>query len=197
MKKVVAALVLTTCAGAVFAQQALKPEEMIKYRKAGYSFMAWNMGKIKANLEGSYNKEQVVAAANLVAATANSGMGALFGAGYRQGCRQREDARQAGVLQGTGQGQGTGDGLHQGSQRVAKGGCHGRRGRGEGAVRQDRRKAARPATTSTARTDCGPRRRRSPGRGRQRALRPPPASYQAGAETGSAAGGGSHAPLPA
>ncbi|MCM8611526.1 cytochrome c [Accumulibacter sp.] len=81
MKTVVAALLLTTCAGAVCAQQALKPEEMIKYRKAGYSFMAWNMGKIKANLEGAYNKEQVIAAANVVAATANSGMGALFGAG--------------------------------------------------------------------------------------------------------------------
>jgi hypothetical protein len=81
MRKVLTALALTTFAGAVFAQQALKPEEMIKYRKAGYSFMSWNMGKIKANLEGTYNKEQVAAAANLIAATANSGMGALFGAG--------------------------------------------------------------------------------------------------------------------
>ena len=81
MKKVVVALVLTSFAGAVLAQQALKPEEMIKTRKAGYGFMAWNMGKIKANLEGTYNKEQVIAAANVVAATANSGMGALFGPG--------------------------------------------------------------------------------------------------------------------
>lgn len=81
MKKVVAALVLTSFAGAVLAQQVLKPEEMIKTRKAGYSFMAWNMGKIKANLEGAYNKDQVIAAANVVAATANSGMGALFGPG--------------------------------------------------------------------------------------------------------------------
>ncbi len=81
MRKVVTALALTTFAGVVFAQQTLKPEEMIKYRKAGYSFMSWNMGKIKANLEGSYNKEQVVAAANLIAATANSGMGALYGPG--------------------------------------------------------------------------------------------------------------------
>ena len=72
---------LAAVTGAAFAQQALKPEEMIKFRKAGYSFMAWNMGKIKANLEGTYNKEQVIAAANVVAATANSGMGALFGAG--------------------------------------------------------------------------------------------------------------------
>ncbi|NCA70273.1 MAG: cytochrome c [Sphingobacteriia bacterium] len=59
----------------------LKPEEQIKYRQAGYSFMAWNMGKIKANLEGDYNAEQVAAAANAIAAIANSGMGALYGPG--------------------------------------------------------------------------------------------------------------------
>jgi cytochrome c556 len=81
MKKIIAALVLSTLAGAVFAQQTLKPEDMIKYRKAGYTFMSWNMGKIKANLDGTFNKDQVIAAANLVAATANSGMGALFGPG--------------------------------------------------------------------------------------------------------------------
>ena len=81
MKKVIAALVLTSFAGGVFAQQGLKPEEMIKFRKAGYSFMAWHMGKIKANLEGTYNKEQVLASANVIAATAGSGMGALFGPG--------------------------------------------------------------------------------------------------------------------
>jgi cytochrome c556 len=81
MKKIATALVLVSFAGAVFAQQSLKPEEMIKYRKAGYSFMSWNMGKIKANLDGTFNKDQVIAAANVVAATANSGMGALFGPG--------------------------------------------------------------------------------------------------------------------
>jgi len=76
----IAALVLVSLAGTASAQ-ALKPEEMIKFRKAGYSFMSWNMGKIKANVEGSYNKDQVIAAANLIAATANSGMGALYGPG--------------------------------------------------------------------------------------------------------------------
>jgi cytochrome c556 len=81
MKKIAAALILTSCASIAFAQQVLKAEDMIKFRKAGYSFMSWNMGKIKTNLEGSYNKEQVIAAANLVAATANSGMGALYGPG--------------------------------------------------------------------------------------------------------------------
>ena len=81
MKKLIAAVILASVAGGVLAQQTLKPEDMIKTRKAGYSFMSWNMGKIKANLDGTFNKDQVVAAANVVAATANSGMGALFGPG--------------------------------------------------------------------------------------------------------------------
>ena len=81
MRKIVIAAVLAALAGSALAQQSLKPEEMIKLRKAGYSFMSWNMGKIKANLDGSFNKEQTAAAANAVAAIANSGMGALFGPG--------------------------------------------------------------------------------------------------------------------
>ena len=81
MKKTFATLVLVSFAGAAMAQQALKPEEMIKYRKSAYSFMSWNMGKIKANLDGSFNKEQTEAAAKAVAAVANSGLGALFGPG--------------------------------------------------------------------------------------------------------------------
>lgn len=72
-------IIALTLATAASAQ--MKPEDQIKTRQAGYKFMAWNMGKIKANLEGEYNKDQVIAAANVVAATANSGMGALFGPG--------------------------------------------------------------------------------------------------------------------
>lgn len=81
MKRFLAVLVLVSVAGTAFAQQTLKPEDMIKIRKAGFDYMAWNFGKIKANLDGNFNKDQVVAAANVVAATAGSGMGALFGPG--------------------------------------------------------------------------------------------------------------------
>ncbi len=81
MRKIVAAFVLASVAATASAQQTLKPEEMIKYRKAGLSFMSWNMGKIKANLDGTFNKDQVIASANVVAAMANSGWGALFGPG--------------------------------------------------------------------------------------------------------------------
>lgn len=62
-----------------FAQMDV--EDAIYSRKAGYGFMAWNMGKIKAQtVDGSvaYNKDQVAAAANVIAAIANSGMGALY-----------------------------------------------------------------------------------------------------------------------
>jgi len=78
MKKVFVLALLAGFAGSVLAQQSLKPEDAIKTRKAAYSFMSWNMGKIKANVDGTFNKEQVVAAANAVAAVANSGLGALF-----------------------------------------------------------------------------------------------------------------------
>ena len=59
----------------------LKPAEQIQTRQAGYTFMAWNMGKIKANLDGTFDAKQVAASANVIAAIANSGMGALFGPG--------------------------------------------------------------------------------------------------------------------
>jgi len=66
---------------AATASAQVKPEDQIKFRQAGYSFMSWNMGKIKANVEGDFNAQQVQAAANAIAAIAGSGMGALYGPG--------------------------------------------------------------------------------------------------------------------
>ncbi|MBE02089.1 cytochrome c [Marinobacter lutaoensis] len=59
-------------------------EDQIETRQAAFQFAAWNMGKIKAQVvDGSvaYNPEQMQAAANAVAAVANSGLGSLFGPG--------------------------------------------------------------------------------------------------------------------
>jgi len=77
-----AGLLLAGTASLAVAQ--VSPEDQIEFRKAGYSFMSWNMGKIKAQVvEGSvaYDPKQVAAAANAIAAIANSGMGALYGPG--------------------------------------------------------------------------------------------------------------------
>ena len=78
MKKTVAAFVALAFVGAAFAQQSLKPEDAIKYRKAGMSYLSWNMSRIKANVDGNFNKDQVVAAANAIAAIANSGSSVLY-----------------------------------------------------------------------------------------------------------------------
>ncbi len=66
------------------AAEPLKPVEQIETRQAGYKFMSWNMGKIKANLDGDFSQQQVAAAANAIAGIANSGMGALYGPGTDQ-----------------------------------------------------------------------------------------------------------------
>lgn len=83
MKKIAisATLAAVALSLAATASAQVKPEDQIKYRKAAYSFASWNMGKIKANLEGTFNAVQVKAAANAIAAVANSGIGALFGPG--------------------------------------------------------------------------------------------------------------------
>lgn len=75
-----AGLMALGLAGSAIAAD-LTPEEQIKTRQAGYAFMGWNMSKIKANLDGEYNAAQVKAAADTIAAIANSGMGALYGPG--------------------------------------------------------------------------------------------------------------------
>jgi cytochrome c556 len=79
----VACLALIVLSGTAAAQ--MKPEDAIASRQAGYKFMAWNMGNIKRNIEGDFNKDQVVAAANVIAAIANSGMGRLYLPGTDKG----------------------------------------------------------------------------------------------------------------
>jgi cytochrome c556 len=84
--KLLLALLAVAVAGTVSAQ--VKPENAIKFRQSGYTFMGWNMGKLKGMLVDnpeSFNKDQAVAAANTIAAIANSGMGALYVPGSDKG----------------------------------------------------------------------------------------------------------------
>lgn len=89
VKPLLAVLVLTATSAA-FAQQAPKPEQIIKWRQSVYQVLAWNNGRIKASVEGSYNKDEVIRAANAIAAIANSGLGALYPAGTETGKGWRE-----------------------------------------------------------------------------------------------------------
>lgn len=58
----------------------LKPEDAIKLRKANYNTLSWNMNKIKDVLDNEmdFDAKKVTAASNVIAAIANSGMGALY-----------------------------------------------------------------------------------------------------------------------
>jgi cytochrome c556 len=90
-KKLVLALAAMAVAGSALAQ--VKPENLIKWRQSGYTFMAWNMGKLKGMLidnPASFNKEQAAAAANVIASIANSGMGALYASGTEKGAGWKE-----------------------------------------------------------------------------------------------------------
>ena len=83
--KLVLALVLGAVTVSAMAGQA--EDQQVKFRQSAYSFAAWNTTKIKSQVidhPETYNKEQVVAAANAIAAVANSGLGALFGPGTDQ-----------------------------------------------------------------------------------------------------------------
>lgn len=83
ISRVLLAGVALAVTGTAFSQ--MKPEDAIATRQAGYKFMAWNMGRIKMNLEGQYNKEEVISAANVIQAIANSGMGKLYLPGTDKG----------------------------------------------------------------------------------------------------------------
>jgi cytochrome c556 len=79
---IVGAAVASTYA---WAQQAPKPEQLIKWRQSAYQVIAWNAGRVKASVDGTYNKDEVIKASNTLAAVANSGLGSLFAPGTETG----------------------------------------------------------------------------------------------------------------
>ena len=88
LKTVIASAVATASLGIALsasAQVVGKMEDQIRWRQSAYHTMAWSMGRIKANVEGTYTKDQVVEAANVIQAIANSKMGALYQSGSDSG----------------------------------------------------------------------------------------------------------------
>jgi cytochrome c556 len=97
-----AAVISTLAASAsALAQQAPKPENLIKWRQSAFQIVAWNSGRIKASLDGQYNKDEVLRAANTIAAVANSGLGALFAPGTEQGKGWHETSARPEVFKDT------------------------------------------------------------------------------------------------
>lgn len=73
-----------------FAQQSIASpqEDQIKFRQSAMMFMRWNMGKIKKNVAKkpeTFNRQQVLSAARVIAAIANSNLETLFSANTATG----------------------------------------------------------------------------------------------------------------
>jgi len=82
--------VLALLSASVSAENAQRPESLIKWRQSAYQVIAWNSGRIKAALAGSYPRQEVQSAANALAAVANSGLATLFIPGTASGKGWRE-----------------------------------------------------------------------------------------------------------
>ena len=83
--KFVVATLAIGLSSATLAQTIGKAEDQIRWRQSVMQTLGWSMGRIKANIEGSYNKDQVIQAANTIQALANSGSGGLFQPGTDTG----------------------------------------------------------------------------------------------------------------
>lgn len=87
-KIIVCASLISLLTVPVVSTAEMKTEDAIKFRQSGMMFMRWNMGKIKQQVvkkPETYNKQNVINAAAVIAATANSGLGALFPIGSDEG----------------------------------------------------------------------------------------------------------------
>ncbi|MCB5189139.1 cytochrome c [Methylobacillus arboreus] len=69
----------------VIAAPTAKPEKLIQWRQSAYRVAEWNVARLKAALEGQYDKDEAVAAANALAGIADSGIETLFVPGTEQG----------------------------------------------------------------------------------------------------------------
>ena len=80
-----AGAIALAAAASALAQQAPKPENLIKWRQSAFQVVAWNSGRIKSSLDTGYDKAQVLRSANAISAIANAGLGSLFAAGTESG----------------------------------------------------------------------------------------------------------------
>jgi cytochrome c556 len=92
------ALAALTLAATAHAQQAPKPEQLIKWRQSAYQTIAWSTARVKANVDGTYNKDDAARAAAVIAALANSNLGVLFPAGTETGKGWRDTTVKANLF---------------------------------------------------------------------------------------------------
>jgi cytochrome c556 len=77
------------------AQEAPKPEQIIKWRQSVYQAIGWECGRIRISLDKGFDRAEVKKAADAIAALANSGLGALYDPGTENGKGWKESRLKA------------------------------------------------------------------------------------------------------
>lgn len=83
----VVALSASLLAHGAYAQSPAptKADALIKLRQSAFNVVGWHCSRIKTNVEGQYNKEEVVKSANAIASIVNGDLFPQFAAGTEQG----------------------------------------------------------------------------------------------------------------
>lgn len=82
------AAVVAVSSAAVLPVAADAVSDAIKWRQSAYTYLGWNTGRIKQELDrgaSDFNRDRIVQAANAIAAVSASGLGELYVPGSDQG----------------------------------------------------------------------------------------------------------------
>lgn len=70
---------------APFAFARGKPEDLIKTRQGTFRVIGWHCSRLKANIDGPFNKEEILASAAIIQSVASAGFAPFFGPGTEKG----------------------------------------------------------------------------------------------------------------
>lgn len=62
-----------------------KPEDLIKTRQGTFRVIGWHCGRLKANVDGPFNREEILASAAIIQSVASAGFGPFFSPGTEKG----------------------------------------------------------------------------------------------------------------
>ncbi|MBS1143146.1 MAG: cytochrome c [Proteobacteria bacterium] len=83
--RMAAGMLLSVGLAAPSQAQQVRADTLIKWRQSAYQVMTWSTSRIRANVEGQFNRDEVIRAAQLLNSLANAGMGTLYPTGTESG----------------------------------------------------------------------------------------------------------------
>jgi cytochrome c556 len=101
IRRLVLSVSLTLLAGAAAQTTAAptppsnRPDQLVKWRQSAYQVLAWNNARIKASLDGTYQREEVLRAAQAIAVLSQANIHSLFVPGTEKARGWKETSAKA------------------------------------------------------------------------------------------------------